>query len=101
MDRIAYIGHATTLMRLGDASILTDPMLRNWLGPLHRQGPPPDSGLPGGADLVLISHLHRDHLDVPSLRRFDSATPVIAPRGSGGWVARGGATEIHEIGIGE
>jgi L-ascorbate metabolism protein UlaG (beta-lactamase superfamily) len=101
MDRLTYIGHATTLIRLGNTSILTDPMLRDWLGPLHRQGPRPDPGVPGDADLVLISHLHRDHLDVPSLRRLDSGTPVVAPRGAGGWVRGGGATEVHEIGVGE
>jgi L-ascorbate metabolism protein UlaG (beta-lactamase superfamily) len=70
MDSLTYIGHATTLLRLGQGSILTDPMLRNWLGPLQRQGPSPSRELPQIADAVHISHLHRDHLDLPSLRRF-------------------------------
>ncbi|HKH44436.1 MAG TPA: MBL fold metallo-hydrolase, partial [Thermoanaerobaculia bacterium] len=101
MDRLTYIGHGTTLLRLGGISILTDPMLRSWLGPLHRQGPKPDPRLPEQCDLVLISHLHRDHLDIPSLRRFPPDTPVIAPRGAAKWVARAGAEDIREVDLGE
>ena len=101
MDRLAYIGHATTLLRLGGTSIITDPMLRNWLGPLHRQGPRPDPRLPGSADLVLISHLHRDHLDLHSLRRVPESAPVVAPKGASRWIPRSGPEGVREIGLGE
>jgi L-ascorbate metabolism protein UlaG (beta-lactamase superfamily) len=100
MDRLTYIGHATTLLRLDGAAILTDPMLRAGLGPLRRQGPAPDPGVSEAADLVLISHLHRDHLDLPSLRRIPAGTPVVAPRGAGRWISKGGAEEITEMDIG-
>ena len=82
MDRLTYIGHATTLLRLDRTSILTDPMLRGWLGPLRRQGPAPPPELPQNLDLVLISHLHRDHLDLPSLRRLPATTPLVVPHGA-------------------
>ena len=101
MDRLTYIGHATTLIRLEGTSILTDPMLRGWLGPLQRQGPPPPAALPKIADVVLISHLHRDHLDIPSLRRIPSKTPIVVPRGAAGWALKGGAHPILEVGRGE
>ena len=101
MDRLTYIGHATTLLRLDGVAILTDPMLRPGLGPLRRQSPAPDPGLPDAADLVLISHLHRDHLDVRSLRRIPATTPVVAPRGASRWVSKGGAEKIAEMGVGE
>jgi L-ascorbate metabolism protein UlaG (beta-lactamase superfamily) len=101
MDRLTYIGHGTTLLRLGELSILTDPMLRNWLGPLHRQVPAPDRGLPERCDVVLISHIHRDHLDIRSLRRFPSSTPLVVPRGATKWAGRGGAAEIRELDVGE
>jgi L-ascorbate metabolism protein UlaG (beta-lactamase superfamily) len=101
MDSLRYIGHATTLLRLGGMSILTDPMLRSWLGPLQRQGPKPPADLPEVTDLILISHLHRDHLDLPSLRRLTSKTPLVVPRGAARWAAKGGAEEIHEIRLGE
>jgi L-ascorbate metabolism protein UlaG (beta-lactamase superfamily) len=101
MESLTYIGHATTLLRLDGVSVLTDPMLRGGLGPLRRQSPPPDPEVPEIADLVLISHLHRDHLDLPSLRRFPAQTPVVVPRNSAGWVAKAGAENIHELGVGD
>jgi L-ascorbate metabolism protein UlaG (beta-lactamase superfamily) len=101
MDRLTYIGHATTLLRLDGVSILTDPMLRGWLGPLRRHGPQPGPGVAEISDIVVISHLHRDHLDLRSLRRVSGATPVIVPRGGARWVGNGGATDIREVGLGE
>lgn len=101
MDRLSYIGHATTLLRLGGSSILTDPMLEQWLGPLRRQGPEPPRELPRIPDVVLISHLHRDHLHLRSLRRLPRSTPLVAPRGAARWVSGSGSDEIREIGQGE
>src|ERR687898_2076472 len=80
--RLTYIGHATTLIELGGTVALTDPVLGRWVGPLHRQVPLPFRSPLNGADVVLISHLHRDHLDRPSLRRLRAGTVVIAPRGA-------------------
>jgi L-ascorbate metabolism protein UlaG (beta-lactamase superfamily) len=101
MDRLTYIGHATTLLRLDGASVLTDPMLRKGLGPLRRQGPPPDRDLPKVPDVVVISHLHRDHLDLRSLRMIPASTPLVVPRGAARWVSKAGSHEIREIGRGE
>jgi L-ascorbate metabolism protein UlaG (beta-lactamase superfamily) len=50
---------------------------------------------------VLISHVHRDHLDRRSLRRLPSSTPLVVPRRATRWAARGGADDIREIGVGE
>lgn len=101
MDSLTYIGHATTLVRLGQASILTDPMLRSGIGPLRRQSAAPSPELPEVASAVLISHLHRDHLDVPSLRRLPTGTPVVLPRGGARWAHKAGAEPVHEISPGE
>ena len=76
-------------------------MLRGWLGPLRRYGPPPPSDLPAIPDLVLISHLHRDHLDLRSLRRLPSSTPLVVPRDATHWARRSGADDIREIGLGQ
>jgi L-ascorbate metabolism protein UlaG (beta-lactamase superfamily) len=100
-DELTYIGHATVLLRLGGSSILTDPLLGGWLGPLRRHGPKPLPELPGIADLVVISHLHRDHLHLPSLRRLPHGTPVVAPLGAAKWTARARAEGVREIRRGE
>jgi len=101
MDRLTYIGHATTQLRLAGVTILTDPLLRGWLGPLRRQVPRPNPAVTETADLVLISHLHRDHLDIPSLRRVPAETPLVVPRGASKWARRGGARDVRELAVGE
>jgi L-ascorbate metabolism protein UlaG (beta-lactamase superfamily) len=36
----------------------------------------------GSVDAILVSHLHWDHVDLPSLRRFPASVPIVVPRGS-------------------
>ena len=52
-------------------------------------------------DAVLISHLHPDHLDPPSLRRLGKGVRVIAPAGSARLLRRNGFTHVDEIAVGE
>lgn len=100
VDRLSYIGHSTTLVRLDGTSLLTDPVLRDWIGPLRRQAPPVEEEL-SAADAVLVSHLHRDHLDLPSLRQLPPTTPLIVPRGAAGIASKAGADRIWEVALGQ
>ncbi len=75
-----WLGHSSVCLELGDARLLTDPLLRSRVAILRRHAPPAE--LPGEVDVVLISHMHRDHADLPTLRRLPPGTPVIAPQGS-------------------
>ncbi len=51
---------------------------------------------------VLVSHAHRDHLDLPSLKALDVDGPVLVPRGCGRLVARAlPAAAIHELDAGD
>jgi L-ascorbate metabolism protein UlaG (beta-lactamase superfamily) len=79
LRRLTWLGHATVLLELGGARLLTDPVLRHRVAHLQRRVPDPD--VPGDVDAVLISHVHRDHLDRPSLKPF-AGTPALAPRGA-------------------
>ena len=40
--------------------------------------------MPGRVDAVLLSHLHYDHLDLPSLNMLPNDVRVLAPAGAGG-----------------
>jgi L-ascorbate metabolism protein UlaG (beta-lactamase superfamily) len=100
-----YIGQATVLIQCGGVNILTDPIFSlrasplSWLGPKRVRDPgiafddlPP-------IHLVLLSHNHYDHMDLPSLRRLEArwAPAVIAGLGNGAYLARkgiGGAIEL-------
>jgi L-ascorbate metabolism protein UlaG (beta-lactamase superfamily) len=78
---VAWLGHSTILLKVDGLTILTDPVFSDRvglsLGPLtlglkrltapallQKQVPRPD--------LVLLSHAHMDHFDIPSLRALES-----------------------------
>ncbi|HSE71143.1 MAG TPA: MBL fold metallo-hydrolase [Nocardioidaceae bacterium] len=85
--RVTWWGHATTLVQ-DRARVLTDPVLTHRLAHLHRRtGLPPDP-VPHDLDAVLVSHLHADHLHLPSLRMLPPGTPVLLPRGAARLLSR-------------
>jgi L-ascorbate metabolism protein UlaG (beta-lactamase superfamily) len=101
VDRIVYVGHATVLIELDGVRLLTDPVLGSWVGPLRRHGPRPPRDLVDRVDAVLVSHLHRDHVDLRSLRRFAGGVPLIVPAGSRRFFAARGFGEVVELAAGE
>jgi L-ascorbate metabolism protein UlaG (beta-lactamase superfamily) len=88
--RITYVGHATVLIELDGVRILTDPILRERLGPLRRLGPTPVASELGPVDAVLVSHAHPDHFDRASLRTVPGDPLLVLPRGLGPAAARAG-----------
>lgn len=98
--RIVYIGHATVLVDMDGVRLLTDPVLRPRLAHLRRVGKVDVEAL-RDIDAVLISHLHLDHLDIPSLRRIGRDTTVVAPRGVSPLLKKRGFTSVEELGVGE
>ncbi len=73
---VTFIGHATFLLQVAGVTILTDPVFSDRCSPVGWAGPrrarPPGLALTRlpPIDLVLVSHSHYDHLDMPSLRRL-------------------------------
>jgi L-ascorbate metabolism protein UlaG (beta-lactamase superfamily) len=55
---------------------------------------------PGRLDGVLISHVHRDHLDKPSLRLLDAPLAVV-PRGATKFVDGLGFADVREVEVGD
>jgi L-ascorbate metabolism protein UlaG (beta-lactamase superfamily) len=98
---VRYVGHATVLVDLAGVRILTDPMLRARVAHLRRKGKVEPGSL-RGVDAVLISHLHYDHLDLPSLQKLGRQMPIVAPRGAGALIRRKtGAENVVELREGE
>ena len=93
---LTWWGHATTTIEIAGVRILTDPVLTRRLGHLSRvRGATPDRSA-RDADVVLVSHLHSDHLHVPSIRRVSDRAHVIGPRGSR-TVIGGAASLVREV----
>ena len=74
--QVTWIGHATVLVQTAGLNILTDPIWSERASPFSFIGPK-RARAPGvrfddlpKIDLVLISHNHYDHMDVPTLRRL-------------------------------
>jgi L-ascorbate metabolism protein UlaG (beta-lactamase superfamily) len=103
LTNVTYIGHATVLIDIGQIRVLTDPILRDRFFFMQRNGHNygPDLLATRPPDIVLLSHLHYDHADLPSLRRLPPTTTVIAPRGSGSYLARQTGVSVHEVGEGD
>jgi L-ascorbate metabolism protein UlaG (beta-lactamase superfamily) len=105
--RITFVNHATVLIQLGGLNLLTDPVFSERIGPLARWGVGTRRHkAPGLAfeqlpriDVVLVSHNHYDHLDIPSLRRLASrdAPTILTALGNAALLARSrisGAIEL-------
>jgi L-ascorbate metabolism protein UlaG (beta-lactamase superfamily) len=100
-DRVTYVGHATVLLELEGVRLITDPVLRSRVGPLRRQGARPSPGVADDVDAVLISHLHSDHADLPSLRGFRRDVPMLVPPGARAFFERRGFVAVSEMAAGE
>ena len=100
---IGWIGHATFLIKLGDTTIITDPVFSKNAGPLIfgpkrftepaltlREIPP--------IDLFLLTHNHYDHQDMMSIRRFPfKKAKVLVPLRLGKYFTRNGYSDVNEM----
>ncbi len=101
MTRLNYIGHATVLIDTLGVRILTDPLFANRVAHLRRQAPPVDRDAISGIDLVLISHIHEDHMHLPSLQSLDPPPRVLAPAGAVPILEYAGIQNVQELQAGE
>jgi L-ascorbate metabolism protein UlaG (beta-lactamase superfamily) len=102
---ITFIGHSTFLIRVGGLTILTDPIFSQRCSPVSWAGPkrarPPGrafADLPR-IDLLLVSHNHYDHMDLPSLRmiRRRDNPPAVTPLGNRVHLAKAGLQSVQEL----
>ena len=98
---ITWLGHASVLLELDGVRLLTDPVLRNRIGPLVRLEAGRWIESLGPVDCVLLSHLHADHTDPPSLRRVAGSLPVLAPHPAAGWLSRQGLRNVRDLRAGD
>jgi L-ascorbate metabolism protein UlaG (beta-lactamase superfamily) len=102
---VTFIGHSTFLIRVAGITILTDPVFSERCSPVSWAGPkrarPPGrafADLPK-IDLLLVSHNHYDHMDLPSLRalRRRDDPQVVTPLGNAVHLAKAGLGQVREL----
>jgi L-ascorbate metabolism protein UlaG (beta-lactamase superfamily) len=100
---ITFINHATFLIRLPGAVVLTDPIFSERCSPVSWAGPkrarPPGiafADLPR-PDVVLLSHNHYDHMDFPTLRALQArhSPSFVTTLGNARTLAKMGITAIE------
>jgi len=103
---VTSIGHSTLLLRTPGLTILTDPQFSERASPLRWTGPR-RARAPGIAldalppiDLILLSHNHYDHMDLPSLRALHRrfGAPIVTTLGNAAPLARAGLPQARELG---
>jgi L-ascorbate metabolism protein UlaG (beta-lactamase superfamily) len=108
---LTWIGHSTFLINLEGTTILTDPVFSEKVGisllglatvGLNRFVPPALTirELPP-IDLILVSHAHMDHYDIPSLRRLPRGVPTILARDTTEFMEGLGYSQVQEMDWGQ
>jgi L-ascorbate metabolism protein UlaG (beta-lactamase superfamily) len=98
---VTWVGHSTLLIQLDGVNVLTDPQWSERASPVAWAGPRRVAA-PGLAfedlppiHVVLVSHDHYDHLDLPTVRRLarDHRPTFFVPLGLKAWLADAGIVE--------
>jgi L-ascorbate metabolism protein UlaG (beta-lactamase superfamily) len=107
----AWLGHTTVLLKIDGTTILTDPVFSTRIGldfrlftvGLKRLVAPALTlrALPK-IDLILLSHAHFDHFDLPSLRALENRDTRVVTAARTADLLRGNRyAEVRELGWGE
>jgi len=107
--RATLVNHSTVLLQQSDSNILTDPIWSercsplSWIGPRRRRMPGVRREDLPRIDIVLISHNHYDHLDLPTLRWLaqDGHSTFIVPTGVSRLLRAEKIGPVHEMDWGE
>ena len=102
-DYIGWIGHATFLIKLGNTTIITDPVFSKNAGPLifgPKRFTEPALKLDEipKTDLFLLTHNHYDHQDMRTITRFPfKKSKVLLPLKLGKYFMRNGYRDVNEM----
>lgn len=103
--RVTFINHATALIQCSGLNILTDPIWSERSSPVSWVGPKRvrDAGLRFDQlppiHVVLISHDHYDHLDLPTLKRLEKvfSPKILVGLGNREWLWEEGLRNVVEM----
>ena len=103
--RVTFVNHSTVLVQTESLNILIDPVWSERVSPLAWYGP--KRHRPAGIrfedlpsiDLVLVSHNHYDHMDLPTLRRLAERfhPRIVVGLGNSIFLAKNGVAGAEDI----
>jgi len=102
-DYVAWIGHATFLIKLGNTTIITDPLFSKNTGPLifgPKRYVDPAINLKEipEVNLLLLTHNHYDHLDYRTIKKFPhKKAKVLTPLKLSKYFTRNGFNNVQEM----
>lgn len=108
---VANLGHATLLMNYLGVRVISDPSLFDrvglafdsifTIGPRRVTAPPLAPAQLQNLDVILITHAHMDHLDIPSLKTLPKTATVIVCDKCSALIRPLGFTDVRELKWGE
>lgn len=102
---ITFINHVTFLIQVAGLNILTDPIWSkraspfSWLGPLRVREPGVAFAELPKIDVVVVSHNHYDHLDLPTLKNLQQkfAPLFLVAAGDKALLQKAGCVNVQEL----
>ncbi|MCX5913806.1 MAG: MBL fold metallo-hydrolase, partial [Deltaproteobacteria bacterium] len=100
--RVDWVGHSTVLINFSGTTVLTDPNFSRRIKIARRLVDLPlEPEDIKNLNLILISHAHYDHLDLPSLKRLSKDALLVIPPGCRDLVEGLGFAGVIELGWNE
>ena len=102
-DYLVWIGHATFIIKLGDTTIITDPVFSKNAGPLFfgtKRFTEPALKLKEipKTNIFLLTHNHYDHQDMMTIRKFPHKdSKVLLPLKLGKYFKKNGYKDVNEM----
>jgi len=102
-DYVAWIGHATFLIKLGNTTIITDPVFSKnmgpWIfGPKRFVDPAVNLEELPEINLLLLTHNHYDHLDYKTIKKFPfKESKVLTPLKLGKYFTKSKFKKVKEL----
>lgn len=93
---VTWVGHSTNLIDAGGYRVITDPLLTKRVAHLRRRRQLPAADV-ADVDVALLSHVHLDHIHIPSIKRLRPTTALVVPRNAGPLLRKAGFTDVTEV----
>ncbi|MBL7663802.1 MAG: MBL fold metallo-hydrolase [Bacteriovoracaceae bacterium] len=105
-----FVNHASVLLQFDGLNVITDPIWSkraspiSWAGPKRVREPGIKMESLPKIDIILISHNHYDHLDLPTLQKLQKKFPdchILVGLGNASLLNESGLKNVHELDWGE